>query len=269
VARYAIGAIQGCMASLERLLTLIGFSHDDHLWLVGDLVNRGPRSLDVLRWAREHEGLITCVLGNHDLHLLARAAGAAGAKRRDTLDEVLAAPDCDRLIEWLRQRPLIHVDRTHVLVHAGLHPQWTAEQAGRLGAEIERELRGPGWRAFVAQLGSGSPPRWNPRLGGGDRWRAILSYLVRARTLRPDGRVEPGFDGPPTQAPPGCAPWFAAPDPAWATHTVVFGHWAALGLAIGPRHLGLDTGCVYGKTLTAIRIDDRMVFQVRAVEAAT
>lgn len=269
MARYAIGDIQGCMASLERLLTLISFSHNDHLWLVGDLVNRGPRSLDVLRWARDHEASITCVLGNHDLHFLARAAGAAPEKPRDTLDELLAAPDCDRLVDWLRRQPLAHLDRSHLLVHAGLHPRWTAEQALHLGGEIERELRGPGWRAFLAQISEGPPPRWDPRLGGGDRWRAILAYLVRARTLRPDGRVEPHFTGPPTQAPPGCVPWFAWPDPAWATHTVVFGHWAALGLAIGPRHLGLDTGCVWGKALTAIRLDDRMVFQAKSVEGAT
>jgi bis(5'-nucleosyl)-tetraphosphatase (symmetrical) len=269
VARYAIGDIQGCMASLERLLTLISFSHDDHLWLVGDLVNRGPRSLDVLRWARDHENSITCVLGNHDLHFLARAAGAVPAKPRDTLDELLAAPDCDRLVDWLRWRPLVHLDRSHLLVHAGLHPRWTAELALALGGEIERELRAPGWRAFLAQVSGGPPPRWDPRLGGGDRWRAILAYLVRARTLRADGRVEPHFDGPPTQAPPGCVPWFAMPGPAWATHTVVFGHWAALGLSIGPRHVGLDTGCVWGKALTAVRLDDRMVFQAKSVEGAT
>lgn len=269
MARYAIGDIQGCIASLERLLALINFSHHDHLWLVGDLVNRGPRSLDVLRWAREHEASVTCVLGNHDLHFLARAAGAASEKKRDTLDELLAAPDCDRLADWLRHRPLVHVDRSYLMVHAGLHPRWTADLARRLGGEIERELQGPGWRAFLAQISGGPPPRWDPRLGGGDRWRAILAYLVRARTLRPDGRVEPSFDGPPTGAPTGCVPWFAVPEPAWATHTVVFGHWAALGLAIGPRHLGLDTGCVWGKALTTIRLDDRMVFQIKSVEAAT
>ncbi|MGN6111379.1 MAG: metallophosphoesterase, partial [Kofleriaceae bacterium] len=116
--RYAIGDIQGCMASLDRLLALIDYSPaSDQLWLVGDLVNRGPRSLDVLRWAREHESSVTCVLGNHDLHLLARAAGAGAAKKRDTLDEILAAPDCDRLIEWLRHRPLVHLDDTHLMVH--------------------------------------------------------------------------------------------------------------------------------------------------------
>jgi bis(5'-nucleosyl)-tetraphosphatase (symmetrical) len=257
------------MASLGRLLALIDYSPThDHLWFVGDLVNRGPRSLDVLRWARDHDSGITCVLGNHDLHLLARAAGAAGEKRFDTLDEVLAAPDRDRLIDWLRARPLVHLDPKFLLVHGGLHPKWTAQEAAGLGGEIERELRGPTWRAFLAQL-RGPPPRWDPRLGGGDRWRASMAYLVRARTLRADGRVEPDFDGPPSQAPPGCVPWFAFPDPAWATHTIVFGHWAALGLDIGPHHFALDTGCVWGKSLTALRLDDRMVFQVKAVESAS
>ncbi|MDB4961584.1 MAG: hypothetical protein JWP01_1583 [Myxococcales bacterium] len=270
MARYAIGDVQGCMASLERLLGLIDFSPArDQIWLVGDLVNRGPRSLDVLRWAHGMGTTVTCVLGNHDLHLLARAAGAAGEKKRDTLDEVLAAPDSDRLLDWLRHRPLFHHDAAFGMVHAGLHPQWTVADARARAAEIEHELRGPGWRAFLAQTLNGSIPRWDPRLGGGDRWRAILAYLVRVRTCRPDGRIEPDFDGPPSQAPPGCVPWFAMPDPAWATHTIVFGHWAALGLDIGARHLGIDTGCVWGKSLSAIRLDDRSVFQVKAVEAAS
>ncbi|MDX2092734.1 MAG: symmetrical bis(5'-nucleosyl)-tetraphosphatase [Kofleriaceae bacterium] len=268
--RYAIGDIQGCMASLERLLSLINFSpaHDE-LWLVGDLVNRGPRSLDVLRWAMSLGPRVTSVLGNHDLHLLARAAGAAEAKKRDTLDEVLAEPDLDRMVDWLRHRPLFHHDATFGLVHAGLHPAWTIDQARAHSDEISAQLRGPGWRAFLAQTAGGRPPRWDDRLGGADRWRAILGWLVRARTVRPDGRLEPDFDGPPTQAPPGCLPWFAVADRAWTTHTVVFGHWAALGLEIGARHLGIDTACVWGKSLTALRLDDRMVFQVKAVEAAS
>ncbi|MBL0220683.1 MAG: symmetrical bis(5'-nucleosyl)-tetraphosphatase [Myxococcales bacterium] len=267
MARYAIGDIQGCMASLDRLLQLIAFSPGrDELWLVGDLVNRGPRSLDVLRWAHGMGSTVTCVLGNHDLHLLARAAGAADAKKRDTLDEVLAAPDRDRLIDWLRHRPLFHHDAAFALVHAGLHPAWTIAEARERAGEIEKELRGPGWRAFLGRLGGGRPPRWDPRLGGSDRWRAILAYLVRVRTCHADGRVDPDFDGPPAQAPPGLVPWFRLPDPAWATHTIVFGHWAALGLDLGARHLGIDTGCVWGRSLSAIRLDDRMVFQIKAVE---
>ena len=266
MATYAIGDIQGCMASLERLLALVAFSSQDRLWLVGDLVNRGPRSLDVLRWAQSLGDRVTCVLGNHDLHLLGRAAGAASEKKRDTLDDVLKARDVDRLLDWLRSRPLMHVEGAFAMVHGGLHPAWTIDDARARAAEIERELRAPTWRAFLAQL-HGPTPRWDGRLGGGDRWRAILAYLVRARTLKPDGRVESDFDGAPAQAPPGCVPWFAFPGAAWVTHTVVFGHWAALGLDLGAHHIGLDTGCVWGKALTAMRLDDRMLFQIKAVEA--
>lgn len=269
MARYAIGDIQGCMASLARLLALIDFSPArDRVWLVGDLVNRGPRSLDVLRWAHSLGAAATVVLGNHDVHLLARAAGAVAAKPLDTLDDVLAAPDCDQLIDWLRQRPLFHVEGDHALVHAGLHPRWTVDDARALAGELEHELRGPAWRAFVGQL-RGPAPRWDGKLGGGDRWRAIAAYLLRVRVLKPDGRVDASFNGAPASAPAGSTPWFAAPAPAWATHTIVFGHWAALGLSIGPRHVALDTGCVWGRSLTAMRLDDRMMFQVKAIERPT
>ena len=269
MARYAIGDIQGCMASLERLLALIDFSPArDQLWLVGDLVNRGPRSLDVLRWARDMGPAVTTVLGNHDLHLLARAAGVDDEKKRDTLDDVLRARDCDRLIDWLRERPLVVADDTYVLVHGGLHPSWTAGDALARGAEIEAQLRAPTWRAFLAQA-KGKPSRWRPDLGGGDRWRAILAYLVRARMLEPDGRVREDYDGPPAGAPPGTIPWFKFPERAWTTHTVVFGHWAALGLDLGPHHMALDTGCVWGNSLTAVRLTDRSVFQVHSVERRT
>jgi len=270
VARYAIGDIQGCMASLERLLALIAYSPArDQLWLVGDLVNRGPRSLDVLRWAMSLPTSVTAVLGNHDLHLLGRAAGADKEKKRDTLDEVLQARDLDRIIDWLRARPLVHADGELAMVHGGLHPQWTIANALAYSNELSRELVAPTWRAFLAQTAKtkGAPPRWDPRLGGSDRWRAQLAYLVRARTLRvADARIEGEFDGAKADAPAGCLPWFAMPAPAWATHTVVFGHWAALGLDIGEHHMGIDTGCVWGGALTAIRLDDRTVYQVKAVE---
>jgi len=266
VTRYAIGDIQGCFASLQRLLQVIGYTPGrDQLWLTGDLVNRGPRSLDVMRWALAHEADITVVLGNHDLHFLARVAGADREKKRDTLDELLAAKDRDRIVDWLRRQPLAHHDREHVLVHAGMHPEWTVADTRAIAAEIEHELVGAGWRTFLGKL-QGSPPRWDPELTGGERWRSALAYLVRARTLKPDGRVESDFDGHPKDAPDGCVAWFDFPDAAWTTHTAVFGHWARLGLDVGPRHLGIDTGCVWGKELTAIRLDDRSVFQVKSLE---
>lgn len=264
MARYAIGDIQGCMTSLERLLEAIAFAPGrDELWLVGDLVNRGPRSLDVLRWAK---GLgVTTVLGNHDLHLLARAAGVANEKKRDTLDEVLAAPDARELLDWLRAQPLVYHDTTTALVHAGFHPRWSIATARALATELEVELRGPRWKPFLAQL-PGAAPRWDDALDGADRVRAILAYLVRVRTCRLDGRVESEFDGPPDEAPAGTAPWFKLPDPAWATHTVVFGHWAAAGLQLGASYAGLDTGCVWGRALTAMRLDDRAIISVKAAE---
>lgn len=268
MARYAVGDLQGCMDSFERLLAVLRFDPTkDELWLVGDLVNRGPRSLEVLRWVRRHEGSVRCVLGNHDLHLLARAAGAP-AKRRDTVEAVLAAPDREELLGWLRTRPLLHVEAPWVLVHAGLHPSWSVEQARQLAAEVEAELAGPRWRDLVTGLEGLAVP-WRPELVGLPRWRAILSYLVRVRTCFADGRVEPSFDGPPAQAPAGTIPWFKLPAARWRTHVPVFGHWAALGLDVGEGHIALDSGCVWGKVLSAIRLDDRMVFQVKAAETAT
>jgi bis(5'-nucleosyl)-tetraphosphatase (symmetrical) len=266
VARYAIGDLQGCMDSLERLLGCLPLQPGDSLWLVGDLVNRGPKSLEVLRWAKAHQGQVRCVLGNHDLHLLARAAGAP-AKRRDTLDAVLAAPDRVELIEWLRHQPLLYLEDQWLLVHAGLHPQWTAAVAAQLAAEVEGELRSPRWREVVSHLET-SAMDWRVELTGSARWRAILSYLVRARTCYSDGRLEPQFDGPPAQAPPGCIPWFQLANAQWRSHVPVFGHWAALGLEVEAGHVALDSGCVWGRSLSAIRLEDRTVFQVKAVDVA-
>ena len=266
MALYAVGDLQGCMDSFERLLRALDFSPDrDHLWLVGDLVNRGPRSLDVLRWARAHEHAITAVLGNHDLHLLARAAGVAEAKRRDSLDEVLAAPDRDALIDWLRRRPLLHVDGGHVMVHAGLHPRWTIDRARTFAAELEAGLRSADWRAWLAQLPGAAPP-WSDALDGAARVRALLAYFVRVRCCEPDGSTVPDFDGPPEDAPEGTLPWYAFPSPAWTTHVAVFGHWAAHGLRLADHWIALDSGCVWGKGLSAVRLPDRTVTQVKSVE---
>jgi len=266
VATWAVGDIQGCMSSLERLLDAIQLGDDDRLWLVGDLVNRGPRSLDVLRWARGLGDRAVCVLGNHDVHLLARAAGVAAEKKRDTLDEVLRAPDRDELVDWLRRRPLVHVDEDYLLVHAGLHPRWTAKKARKLAAEVEDGLRGDDWQEWIAEL-AGKAPHWDDDLTGGPRLRAILSFLLRVRCLDRNHAPDPEFAGHPREAPRGLTAWFDQPDPAWGDHVIVFGHWAALGLTIGIRHLGLDSGCVWGRHLTAVRLDDERVVQVAAAEA--
>jgi len=268
MARYAIGDIQGCMSSLERLLETIEFDRArDEVWLVGDLVNRGPRSLDVLRWARDLGERATVVLGNHDLHLLARIAGVAPAKKRDTLDEVLAAPDRDELCAWLRARRLLHVEDGWLLVHAGLHHAWTATHARELAGELEAELRGPDWRTWIAST-MGSAPRWKESRAGAERWRATLGYLVRVRMVDGRGDALGDFDGAPEDAPKGARPWYANDPLALRDHVAIFGHWAAHGAGQGPRWIATDSGCVWGGELTAVRLDDRQAFSVPAVEKA-
>jgi bis(5'-nucleosyl)-tetraphosphatase (symmetrical) len=250
-------------------LLAITFDPDrDRLWLVGDLVNRGPRSLDVLRWARDHGDAVTAVLGNHDLHLLARAAGVADAKRRDTLDDVLNAPDRDALVDWLRRRPFMHVEDGFALVHAGLHPRWTVSRALALAAELADGLGGDDWRTWLTQL-AGPAPAWRDDLTGAERIRSALAYFVRVRCCAPDGEPVSEFDGPPEQAPPGAVPWYALPAPAWDDHTVVFGHWAAHGLRISEHWISTDAGCVWGRSLAAVRLPERTVTQVKSMESAS
>ena len=242
---WAIGDIQGCMASLDALLAAIAWDGEP-LWLAGDLVNRGPRSLDVLRWARAHERDVTVVLGNHDVHLLERAAGTAAAKKRDTLDEVLGAPDRDRLLAWLAARPLVAGDDGHILVHAGVLPGWTRADLERRARAAERQL--------PELLGGGGDPDA----------RTTLDACTRLRCCRPDGAMALDYDGPPDGAPPGTRPWWELALPALPP--VVHGHWSAAGLRLDPRHIALDTGCVFGGPLTAVRLEDRRLVQVSAAE---
>ena len=270
MATYAIGDIHGCFETLQGLLRRVAFDpRQDRLWLVGDLVNRGPASLEVLRWAVEHEDRIVVVLGNHDLHLLARAAGVGEAKRRDTLEPVLAAPDRDDLLGWLRRRSLLHRDGETLMVHAGLFPSWGPRLAERLAREVEERLRGDGAAKLLAAIEQRTAERWKEGLSGLDRARAALSGFVRLRTLDGTGRMCAGFSGPPDDAPRGCRPWFAVRGRRSAGLTVIFGHWAALGLRIGGGVAALDTGCVWGRELTALRLDDWRVFREPAVEAAS
>jgi bis(5'-nucleosyl)-tetraphosphatase (symmetrical) len=266
MALYAIGDIQGCKDSLDRLLEQLRFDPGaDRLWLVGDLVNRGPKSLDVLRWAAGLGDAVVTVLGNHDLHLLARAGDVAPAKRRDTLDAVLAARDRDALIDWLRRRPLVHVEAPWVLVHAGLHPRWTIADARALAGEIETTLRSDDWRSVLGALQTPAVD-WSPALTGAARTRATLAWLTKVRMCEPDGTIASDFDGHPREAPKGLVPWFRLPARAWATHVPVFGHWAALGLDVAADHVALDSGCVWGGKLTAIHLPERTLTAVKCVE---
>jgi bis(5'-nucleosyl)-tetraphosphatase (symmetrical) len=264
---YAIGDIQGCMESLRALLARIDYQPGrDRLWLTGDLVNRGPRSLEVLRWARDQGESALVALGNHDLHLLARAAGVADRRPRDTIDDVLAAPDRDELVDWLRCRPIVVRDGRLLMVHAGLLPAWSIEQVEGLAREIEAELRGPSWAALLSEW-RGAPSSWRPELAPGRRRALALSAMASLRTVTRDGAMRRDFNGQPDEAPPGCVPWFDHPDRRWRGEArVVFGHWAALGLLLRDDVAALDTGCVWGGKLTALRLDDGAVFQQPALE---
>jgi bis(5'-nucleosyl)-tetraphosphatase (symmetrical) len=267
MATFAIGDVHGCYATLSRLLRRIRFNvRRDHLWMVGDLVNRGPRSLDVLRWAAGLGDRLVTVLGNHDLHLLARAEGIVPAKRRDTIDDVLEAPDRDELLHWLLHRPLLHRDGERVLVHAGLFPDWTPAGAAKLAREVERQLRGRGRRQLLRSGASKEPSAWKPRLSGAARARVAIAGFARLRTLTRAGEICADFSGPPEEAPAHCVPWFEAPGRRSLRATVIFGHWAAMGLRLAPGIAALDTGCVWGGKLTALRLDDERVFAEPAVE---
>ena len=267
MATYAIGDIHGCYETLRRLLARIGYDPArDRLWLVGDLVNRGPRSLAVLRWAISQGDRLVAVLGNHDLHLLARAAGLAEPKRRDTLDDILEAQDRDDLLGWLRTRPLLHRENGFLMVHAGLFPDWTAGQAERLAREVETALRSEEAGRLLQAFGRKSPERWKDSLTGLDRVRAALAGFAKLRTIRRDGHMCADYSGPPEQAPKGCLPWFAIPGRQSADHTVVFGHWAALGLKLDGGVAGLDTGCAWGRWLTALRLEDLSLVQEPAAD---
>lgn len=263
----AVGDLQGCDAPLAALLAAAAPRADEPIWFAGDLVNRGPDSLAALRRVAALGERAVTVLGNHDLHLLTAAAGVRRPHRNDTLGDVLAAPDRDALVQWLRHRPLAHRAGGHLLVHAGLYPQWHADQAMALSGEVERVLRGPHWVDFLRVMYGDAPAAWDDALSGDDRLRAIVNGFTRMRFVDAAGRmdftVKEGADG----APPGLLPWFDAPGRRSADTTVVFGHWSTLGLLLRPDLVALDTGCVWGGALTAVRLEDRAVFQVRCPRA--
>ena len=267
MATYAIGDVQGCFASLRQLTKTVGFNPaEDRLWFVGDLVNRGPDSLAVLRYIRGLGPAAVTVLGNHDLFLLAVATGLATLRRDDTLTQVLDAPDCDELTTWLRQQPLLYREGSYVLVHAGLLPHWTIEEAQQFAMEAETALRGEQFNTTLRALHPSDHLQWAPDLKGPVRLATIIKVLTRLRTCSDNGIMESTFSGPPKLTPQGFHPWFDVPNRRSATATIVFGHWAAMGLHLTPNLLGLDSGCVYGRRLTAVRLEDRKVFQVRCEE---
>jgi len=234
----------------------------DTLWFVGDLVNRGPESLECLRFVRSLGERAIAVLGNHDLHLVCVAEGAEKSRKRDTLEAVLRAPDLDELLAWIRHRPLMHAQDGFALVHAGLLPEWSVPKALALAGEVEAALQGKGYRRLLERMYGDEPDRWDEGLEGHDRLRAIINAMTRLRMLRPDGAMALKFKGEPGEAAAGLTPWFDAPRRASRDHAIVCGHWSALGLQVRPDLLSIDSGCVWGRSLTAVRLEDRAVTSV-------
>jgi len=264
---YAIGDIQGCFSTLQALLAKIHFDpKQDRLWFTGDLVNRGPQSLEVLRFIKDLGDQHDTVLGNHDLHLLAVAYGVGKSAQKDTLQAILAAPDRHELIEWLRHRPLLHGGDHHhyVLTHAGIAPQWSLTQAIALAKEVETVLRSDRPELFLRHMYGNQPDQWQETLQGPERWRCITNYFTRMRFCYADGRLELAYKGKREHAPQDLMPWFLVPDRRNADVDILFGHWAALGGVTDIPHVyALDTGCVWGHALTAMRLEDQQRFSVQ------
>ena len=262
MATYAIGDIQGCYSAFRRLLDQfrIDPAHD-RLWLVGDLVNRGPESLAALRYVKSLGARAVTVLGNHDLHLLVVAAGYVKPHHGDTLGPILRAPDRDELLDWLRHRKMMHAGGGYAMVHAGLLPQWSITQAQALAREVEAALRGDACDHFLRHLYGDQPDRWRDDLTGVARLRVITNAMTRLRICTASGRMEFAHKGKPRNLPAGFMPWYCVPRRKSSGTPVIFGHWAALGLYTESNVIGLDTGCVWGRQLSALRLSDGKVLQ--------
>lgn len=259
---YAVGDLQGCLASFEQLAARL--PRAERFIFVGDLVNRGPESLATLRRVKAlaEAGKAAAVLGNHDLHLLAVAAGIRPLHRSDTLHEILEAPDRDELLAWLRGLPLAHQEQGYLFVHAGVLPEWDAARTLALSEEVRRRLAAPDHDAFLREMYGNEPARWSEALAGHDRLRCVVNALTRVRMLAADGTMHLRHKDASASAPPGLVPWFDHPRRATHGTPIVFGHWSTEGLVMRDDAIGLDTGCVWGGQLTALRLDDRALFQV-------
>jgi bis(5'-nucleosyl)-tetraphosphatase (symmetrical) len=270
MAVYAIGDIQGCYRELLKLLETIGFDSEcDRLWFTGDLVNRGPQSLEVLRFVKQLGNRAVTVLGNHDLHLLTLAHGVSRKPHKhDTLTSILAAPDREELLDWLRRRPCLYHDDTSgfTLIHAGLPPQWDLAKARQCALEVEAVLRGRDYREFLSTLYGDTPDCWSEDLQGWDRLRFIINCLTRLRYCDRSGRLALNEKGPPGTQAPGLLPWYEIPERASRDVKLIFGHWSTLRLTLESVNKNkvypLDTGCVWGGELTALRLSDLRFYSV-------
>ena len=261
----AIGDVQGCADSLQRLWAQL--PHDGRVIFVGDIVNRGPQSLQSLRFVRALGERAVVLLGNHDLHLLAVDAGIRPLHNNDTLDDVLRAPDRAQLIDWLRARPLAHEEHGALFVHAGVLPQWSAAQTLACAREVEQRLQGADYRDFLARMYGNQPARWDDSLRGDDRLRCIVNALTRVRFVASDGTMDFTVKEGAAAAPTGFVPWFEHAQRATRATPVLFGHWSTLGFIDRENTICLDTGCVWGGQLTALRWPDRTRYQVQCPQA--
>lgn len=262
MATYAIGDIQGCYDALRRLLDIVRFDPArDTLWFVGDLVNRGPQSLATLRFIKGLGKSAVTVLGNHDLHLLVAAAGHTRMYPGDTFHDILAAPDRDELLHWLRRQKLMHLGESFAMVHAGLLPQWHISQALEFAGEVETALQKDGYDDLLRTMYGNQPSSWSNALKGDDRLRVIINAMTRMRLCTAEGEMEFRHKLAPVDMPPGYMPWYDVPTRASRDTPIVFGHWASLGVLFGEGVIGLDSGCVWGRKLTALRLEDRRTFQ--------
>lgn len=267
MARYAIGDVQGCFAQLQALLKIIEFSPSrDQLYLLGDLVNRGPDSAGVLRWARDLEGVVFPILGNHDLHLLAIAAGFAKVHADDTSPEVLQEKDGRELIDWLRRQPLFRQVDGFAMVHAGLLPQWSIADAQALSDELSAQLASDECDALLSRLYGNKPTRWREDLRGAERMRIVVNAMTRMRFLTQNDEIDLSFKGNLRGVPDFLLPWFEAKNRRWQGTPILCGHWSALGLYLSPEVCAIDTGCLWGGYLTALRLSDRHIFQLACPE---
>ncbi|MEP7058414.1 MAG: symmetrical bis(5'-nucleosyl)-tetraphosphatase [Caldimonas sp.] len=267
---YLIGDVQGCRDALDRLLGEIGYTPSrDRIYVLGDLVNRGPQSLATLRRLRSFGDAAVCVLGNHDWHLLAAAHGVRPVHGSDTLDDILEAPDREAWLDWLRQRRMAIHEHGWLMLHAGVVPQWDLETTLRLAGEVERHLQSEALADFLHVMYGNEPARWSESLTGAERLRFSVNVMTRIRFVAADGRLDFKTKDGSAPPPPGLYRWFDAPDRRTAGIPIAFGHWSTLGLVQRPDLLGLDTGCVWGGKLTAVRIDGgrRDVLQVDCDEA--
>ena len=263
MATYAVGDLQGCFNTFQKLLDFIQFDPaQDKLWLVGDIVNRGPDSLSSLRTIKQAGDAMIMVLGNHDLHLLMVAAGIAKVHRSDTLQPILDAPDRDELLHWLRQQKLFHSAGPYAMVHAGLLPSWSISQAGQLAHEVENALRQDNYPESFAHMYGNDPHYWRDDWTGYQRLRVIVNAMTRMRICTPEGVMNFAFKGDPQSIPTGYLPWFSLPQRASQETTLICGHWSALGLYVTDNLIALDSGCVWGGQLSAIRLEDRQIFQL-------